>query len=249
MESGKQIIEDVRMWANEYHLSSPSTAAKSAAQGLSEMHKDLPEIVGLSADILRKVGIDAAMSRTTSRRLADAVVRETLHAGTDEISNSERLNIVRRSLRNVFIQEAAGNEIERRGGVDPSRRLDRDPDTRGHGALATDTLRRVGVDVSNLFGSMTEHDLAKTSQGAYDKVSLIAHAPLSKALEAEDTIMTKTQAAMNKAIGAPDREEDMNKPRLAATPLRHLAPPMPRARPSFGRRMAHVQAAMAGASV
>lgn len=248
MESGKQIIEDVRMWANEYHLTNPSSAAKSAAQGLGEIHRDLPEIVALSSDILRKMDIDAPMSRTTSRRLADAVIRETAHAGEKELNNAERYEIVRRSLRNVMIQEAAGHEIERRGGVDTSRRLDRDPDTRGHGTAARAALDRLGVDTGRLFGSMTEHDLAMTSQGAYDKVSLIAHQPLSNALEAGDSIMTKAQAEMNRAINPQRKEDVLNRPMTAVNPLRHLAPPMPRARPSFGRRMAHVQS-MAGGAV
>lgn len=249
MESGKQIIEDVRMWANEYHVSNPSVAAKSAAQGLADIHKDLPEIVGLSSDILRKVGVEASMSRATSRRLADAVVRETIHADKEDLSKTERHEVVRRSLINVFIQEAAGHEIERRGGIDPTRKLDRDPDVRGYGALATTTLRRVGVDVGELFGSMTEHDLAKTSQGAYDKVSLIAHKPLAKALETDSEIMNKTQAQMNRAINPQERERSMSIPQLSNHPLRHMAPPMPRARPTFGRRMAHVQAMVSGAAM
>lgn len=246
MESGRQIIEDVRMWANEYHMTTPSGAARSAAGALAELHPDMPEVVGLGSDMLRKMKIDAPMSRTTSRRLADAVVRETLNAGPAKMDNPQRLEVVRRSLINVLIQEAAGREIERRGGVDPARRLDRDPDTRGHGEIAAAVLRRNGIDSAELFSSMTEYDLARTSQGAYDKVSLIAHGPLSKALEAGSTIMTKDQVAMNRAINPEQAAADRVEPRMANNPLRHLAPPAPRRMPSFGRRMAHAHAIAGG---
>lgn len=249
MESGRQIIEDVRMWANEYHMTSPSSAAKSAAAGLAELHPDMPEIVGLGSDMLRKMKIDAPLSRTTSRRLADAVVRETLNAGPERMSNAQRLEVVRRSLINVLVQEAAGREIERRGGLDPARRLDRDPDTRGHGDIAAGVLRKNGIDSAELFGSMTEYDLARTSQGAYNRVSLIAHGPLSKALEAGSTIMTQEQAAMNRAINPEQTAPEAVRPRMANNPLRHLAPPSPRRLPSFGRRMAHAQALAGGAAI
>ena len=243
MREGGQIIEDVRMWANEHDATMPSRSATAAAASLSEMHRDMPQIVGLGANLLKQMEIDVGRSQTMSRRLADASVRELLAVGAGRLETQERYEIVRRSLRNVLVQEAAGHEITRRGGIDPVRTLDRDPDNAGHGGKATAALRRIGVDVETLLGSMTEHDLARTSQGAYDKVSTIAHGPLVEAIEAGGRIMTPEQAAMNRQINPDVR----TRPAVAVNPLRHLARHAPVRQPSFGRRMAQAQLA-AGAS-
>lgn len=250
MDDGRQMIDDAQLWALEHGKESRSRAALAAGRALSEYHRDLPEIIGQSSELMSRLGIQAGESRTTSRRLLDSATRELAGGGKEAYEPRERSEILRNTLRDVLIQEAAGHEIERRGGVDPARALDHDMD-RGQGEKATATLRRQGVDVDGLFGHMTEHDLAKTSHGAYNKVSLLAHPQLVKALETKDQIMTPRQVEVNEHInGAVDREPLRERAaiKLAIQPVRRLQPPMPMRQPSFGRRMAMVQAQM-GASM
>lgn len=246
MDTGRDIIDNVQIWASEYGHVAKSNSARNAGEALRELHRDLPEIIGTSSEILSRVGIDAGSSRTTSRRLADATTREIIASSESHLDNQGRLEIVRRSLRGVLIQEAAGNELERRAGKDPVRALDRDVmGVNGDKALAT--LRRQGVDVDRMFGHMTEHDLAQTARGAYDKVSLLAHPHLVKALETGDRIMSDDQIRINREISP---EEKVAQPRLigaspAVNPLRHRLPVAPVRQVNFGRRIAAVQAQQA----
>lgn len=250
MEDGRQMIDDAQLWALEAGKTWRSGAARSAGHALREYHRDLPELIDRSSQLMSNLGINVGESRTTSRRLLDSATRELAGGGKDEYSQMERSEMMRRTLRDVLIQEAAGHEIERRGGVDPARSLDRDPD-RGQGVKAIETLRRQQVDVDGLLGHMTEHDLAKTSHGAYNKVSLLAHPRLMKALEAPEQIMSKEQVEMNQHInGAVDRAGPQEiGVRLAIQPIRRLQPAAPARQPSFGRRMAHVHAMNAGAAM
>lgn len=238
MTSGGQIIDDVQMWAAEYGRENKSQSAKAAGIGLAEIHKNLPEIVGTSSELLSRIGINVGESRTTSRRLADSVTREILDVGASSMDNRGRLDVVARSLRDVLVQEAAGYELERRSGVDPIRAFDGDRTT-GQGEKAVTTLRRQGVDVDTLLASMTEHDLAQTSRGAYDKVSLVAHPALVKTLNSDERVMTPNQVAMNREItGELAATRTM---RTAIDPIRHRRPPAPIRQATFGRRMAAVQ--------
>ena len=247
MEDDRQMIEDAQLWAIEHGKFPRSRAASIAGAALAEHHKDLPEMIGASSELLSRLGINAGESRTTTRRLLDSATRELAGGGAESYTQMERSEIMRRTLRDVLIQEAAGHEITRRGGVDPARTMDRDPD-RGQGELATATLRRQGVDVDGLFGHMTEHDLAKTSHGAYNKVSLLAHPKLVKALETSEQIMNPNQVAINQHLnGAVDRADTLEgsphpKGRVAIEPRRRLQPPVTLRQPSFGRRIAHMQA-------
>lgn len=251
MEQGDQMVEDAQLWALEHGRSPRSRAASIAGAALAEYHKDLPEIVGSSSELLSRLGMDAATSRTTSRRLVDSATRELAGGGQESYGQYDRTEIMRRTLRDVLIQEAAGHEITLRGGIDPARALDNDPD-RGQGAKAAETLRRQGVDVDGLFGHMTEHDLATTSHGAYNKVSLLAHPHLTKALEVDGAIMNSEQVAANRHINA---GVDAARPGVGESPVRHhgaiahplrrLQPPVHARQPSFGRRVAAHNAAMA----
>ena len=250
MEDDRQMIEDAQLWAIEHGKFPRSRAASVAGAALKEYHQDLPEMIGSSSELLSRLGINAGESRTTTRRLLDSAVRELEGGGKESYEPMERSEIMRRTLRDVLVQEAAGHEIARRGGVDPARALDRDPD-RGQGALAAATLRRQGVDVDGLFGHMTEHDLAKTSHGAYNKVSLLAHPKLVKALEAPEQIMNPEQVAMNNHInGSIDRAEaraqGVTPGRVAVEPRRRFQPAIAVRQPSFGRRVAQMQAMGAG---
>lgn len=252
MEDERQMIDDAQLWALESGRVGRSSAARAAGGALQEFHRDLPELIGSSAQLMSKLGINVGESRTTSRRLLDSATRELAGGGKEEYSQIERSGMMRRTLRDVLIQEAAGHEIGKRGGIDPARALDRDPD-RGQGQKARDTLRRQDVDVDALMGHMTEHDLAKTSHGAYNKVSLIAHPQLVKALEAPEQIMTPQQIAINQHInGSIDKAGVQDRSpiaRLAIQPVRRLQNPAPARQPSFGRRMAHVHAMGAGAAM
>lgn len=241
---GDQIIDDVQTWAAEYGRENKSPSAKAAGGALSEMHRNLPEIVGTSSELLSRIGIDVGSSRTTSRRLADSVTREMLDKGEGSMDNQSRLDVVRRSLRDVLVQEAAGHELKRRSGIDPVRELDLDRTT-GQGEKAMAALERQGVDVGKLLGSMTEHDLAQTSRGAYDKVSLLAHPALVKTLDTDQRIMTPEQVAMNRSINpepAPAREM-----KAVRDPILFRRPPAPVRQATFGRRMAHAMSAGMGA--
>lgn len=248
MEDDRQMIEDAQLWAIEHGRFPRSRHAGIAGSALAEHHKDLPEMIGTSSELLLRLGINVGESRTTTRRLLDSATRELAGGGEQSYDNLERGQIMRRTLRDVLIQEAAGHEIERRGGVDPARAMDRDPD-KGQGQLATSTLRRQGVDVDGLFGHMTEHDLAKTSHGAYNKVSLLAHPKLVQALETTEQIMNPNQVAINQHLnGAVDRAKtpetpDYRIPRVAVEQRRRLQPPVVMRQPSFGRRVAQMQAA------
>lgn len=247
MDGDSQMIDDAQLWALESGRTNRSRSALAAGAALGEYHRDLPEIVGQSGELLARLGIEAGASRTTSRRLVDSATRELAGGGKEAYPPMERTEILRRTLRDVLVQEAAGHEIERRGGVDPARALDRDPD-RGQGARATETLRRQGVDVDGLFGHMTEHDLAKTSHGAYNKVSLLAHPHLAKAIEVPGQMASAEQESVNRGINegierkASTREMPL---RMAAEPVRRFQPPQPARMPSFGRRMAMANAGMA----
>lgn len=248
MEEGRQMIQDAQLWALESGEAMHSRAARAAGRALQEYHRDLPELIGSSAQILGKLGIDVGESRTTSRRLLDSATREIIGGGKDSYAPMERSEMMRRTLRDVLIQEAAGHEIERRGGVDPARALDRDPD-RGQGRKAIETLRRQNVDIDNMFGHMTEHDLAKTSHGAYNKVSLLAHPHLAKALEAPEEIMSNKQVEVNQglnhSIDRPRGHQTSGGSRIALQPVRRLQRPVVR-QMSFGRKMAQVNAMQAG---
>lgn len=253
MEDERQIIDDAQLWALESGRATRSRAASAAGVALQEYHKDLPEIISSSSRVMAGLGINVGESRTTTRRVLDSVTREIAGSGKDSYTQIEREDIMRKSLRDVLVQEAAGYEITRRGGVDPARAFDRDPD-RGQGAKAIETLRALKVDIDGLLGHMTEHDLAKTSHGAYNKVSLIAHQPLMKAIEASDEIMTAEQIAINQHInGSVDRAgvqpREKGNPLLASQPVRRFQAHAPNRQPSFGRRMAQVQAMSLGASM
>jgi len=252
MDSDRQMIDDAQLWALEHGKLLRSHPARVAGTALGEYHKDLPELMGQSSELMSRLGINVGESRTTTRRLLDSATRELVGGGKEEYNAIERSEIMRSTLRDVLIQEAAGHEIARRGGVDPARALDRDPD-RGQGDKAVATLRRQGVDIDGLLGHMAEHDLAKTSHGAYNKVSLLAHPKLVKALETTEQIMNPRQIAVNEHInGAVERSASAERgemARLAIQPLRRLQRPMPTRQPSFGRRMAHVQAMQSGAAM
>jgi hypothetical protein len=251
MEDDRQMIEDAQLWAIEHGRFPRSRGASVAGAALAEYHRDLPQTIGASSELLGRLGINTGESRTTTRRLLDSAMRELNGGGKESYDQLERSEIMRKTLRDVLVQEAAGHEIERRGGVDPARQLDRDPD-RGQGELATATLRRQGVDVDGLFGHMTEHDLVKTSHGSYNKVSLLAHPKLVQALEASEQIMNPEQIAMNRHINAAVEQSTAKETqalpvgRAAIEPRRRFQPAAPVRQPSFGRRVAHMQAMGAG---
>lgn len=252
MEDERQMIDDAQLWAVESGKTWPSSAARAASGALKEFHRDLPEVIARSTQMMKYLDIDVGESRTTSRRVLDSATRELAGGGKDSYTDMERSEIMKRTIRDVLVQEAAGHEIERRGGVDPARAMDRDP-AQGQGGKAIETLRRQNVDIDGLLGHMTEHDLAKTSHGAYNKVSLLAHPQLVKALETQEQIMTPQQTAINQHInGSIDRagvREAEPVARLAIQPIRRLQPPAPVRQPTFGRRMAHVHAMAAGAAM
>lgn len=250
MSGRHSIIDDAQIWAGNHLKVIKASEVKAAGKSLQEYHKDLPEVIGMSSELLTRLDINAGKSRTTSRRLVDSALRELTGGGKEEYDRPDRMEIVRKTLRDVLVQEAAGDEINRRGGVDPARDLDRDPD-QGQGKAARSALKRQGVDVDNLFGHMTEHDLAKTSHGAYNKVSLIAHPALVKALGVGSEVMDKSQIELNGLVNSEIEAKEnrvglMVKPTVLE-PRRRFQSPMPSRLPSFGRRvMAEQQMRVAG---
>lgn len=253
MSGRHSIIDDAQIWAGNHSKVIKTSEAKAAGKSLQEYHKDLPEIVGMSSELLTRLDINAGESRTTSRRVVDSALRELTGGGKEEYDRTERMEIVRKTLRDVLIQEAAGNEINRRGGMDPARELDRDPD-RGQGEAARSALKRQGVDVENLFGHMTEHDLAKTSHGAYNKVSLIAHPGLVKALGVDSEVMNKNQVELNGLINSEIESKEKRAGIMAKPPVteprRRFQAPAPTRMPSFGKRiMAQQQMRAAGVAM
>lgn len=246
------IIDNAQTWAKEANSVFKSNEAKAAGKALQEYHKDLPEIIASSSVLLKNIEIDAGESKTTSRRLIDSAVREIAGGGKEHYDPVEKQEIMRNTLRDVLIQEAAGYEITRRGGIDPSRKIDNDPD-RGQGEKAIGTLRRLNVDIDNVLGHMTEHDLAKTSHGAYNKVSLMAYPHLMKALGTPESVMNENQEKLNQSINM-QVENVASKPssirsKFMVEPVRRFQVHAPKRMPSFGRRMQHVQAMHSGVSM
>lgn len=241
MDQSGRIIENVAMWAGSRDSSRRTPEMKAAGVGLAQIHRDLPEIIGASSEMLARVDIDVSVSRTTSRRLADAATREIIEAGGGNFEAHERTEIVRRALRHVLVQEAAGRELERRSGLDPLRAADRDPHGT-HGDRASATLRRQGVDVDALMGGMTEHDLRKTSAGAYEQVSLLARPALVKAVDGIDKAVNATRSGIDRTTGPRSPE----RPVPAVRAMRHALAPATMRQASFGRRMVQTQMTGAG---
>lgn len=154
-----------------------------ARERLDEMHPNQSDLVRESATWLKKFNIFPGTSRASALRLGKALEQDLASLSSGKLGELETLNALRRTVRHVFIQEAAAGEYERQTGKrDPLRALMKDISATP-GKIAFDALERQGANPKLLFEGASPQDLIAIATGAYDKLPPSKQAQIAVALE------------------------------------------------------------------
>lgn len=211
-------------------------AARNAEASLSGLHKDMPELVSSSIDLLSQSGIDVGASKATSHRLTDALMREVAVRPEGRLDNIDRMNVTRDALRSVLVQEAAAHEYEARTGrMDSYRQWMGDRST-SNGVKAMERLEKQGVDTVALYGQASDQELTQMSVGAFNRATPAQQERIARALDVQ-ALDIASRSAEAPAIAAEARGVVQRRPlptRGAVT--RHPHGDMRKPAPVFGRR-------------
>lgn len=224
----EQLNEHVQIIIDEARTDQHSARHKTATNELRRIHQDLPDVITNSAKHL----IDE--DKTLAPKLSNAAIRELGAFGDERLSNEQLATAIRRTHRNVLMQQAAEHVLGEREGVRTASdflTLKSNLATRqGHiGPVAIATLERQGIDARRLLNPMPDKSLKAASVGAYDRVEGGNRDRLISALE----IQTPGE---NNAIARQGQIEQLPVMRNPRTQFASV-----RQRPTFGRRLDHAQ--------
>jgi hypothetical protein len=206
--------------------------AKDAEASLRQVHRDLPEMVRFSSEMLGHSGIDVGASRATSHRLTEALMRELAVAPQGALVESDKKNIERSALRSVLVQEGAAHEFEQRTGRPDAFREFMGDRAQVNGLKAMETLERQKVDTVALYGQASDVELTQMSVGAFDRTGRAQQERTARGLEVPLERMEQRSAG----VPAPSASVARSLPVRGAVTRRPLAD-VRRPAPSFGRKV------------
>lgn len=234
----EQLNDNVQVLIDEAHAEQHSERWKNAVKYVGRIHRDLPDIISLSAQHL----VDE--NKALAPKLANAAVREIGAFDDRGLSNENLVATVRRTHRNVLMQQAAEQVLSERKGLRTatdfmSLRGALHVDKGQAGPVAIETLSRQGIDARRLLDRMSDRSLKATSVGSYDRVES----------QHRDSLVTALEVQMPGNTNAIARQGEIERLPVVRAPRTQFA--TARRQPTFGRKIAaaetlHVQHAAAG---
>lgn len=201
-------IENFRILVDEAHVENHSKRWSAAVKDLSAVHPDLPDIAILAARKLPSTDPDMLAAR-----LSNTAPREIAGIGKESLNNADLVLAVRRTHRNITMQESADQIISEKEGISKASdfmSLKSAIETNKQetpGMVAIEALKRQGIDSRRLLEGLKPAELKAVSVGAYDRISEENRSKLNAALEIE---VQRPEASAEKIAMAPTMRPPRN---------------------------------------
>ena len=230
--------------AESEHIESTSLMSaqgRIARAALANMHPQLPVMVATLSKTYRTLGAAPDKQPVEALKIADIAYREIAASGTQEMSTLDLGQAIQRSNTALMIREAAGHELELRGRPNADDFLGLKAQLQGTetpGKTAHEYLANRRLDVTAMFGRMSDQELGAIHAGAYDRVRPENRDALANSLGTSmQNVESSELARVNQAV-----TQTLDKPVMHHPQRQHAFTKAPVRQPTFGRRMAAVQA-------